>query len=277
MKTVAYRLSKLNLKTIKVSYSPTYNNFLVNHIAINPAHPLYITQKRRQNEHKKEGLWWHATNGTDISKSGCVRTWARRRLRQAFVEELKAKGYDETGKLVDSTAMQDRRDVVNVLRLGRSVDLVGSLRMHGVGPLLPAKFETVKADVRGLIEALVQSSVDNALGFAGEGEKSSGLGQRSMRAGLSAQHRKTQQKRREVVTATANVAKKKPDSAVVDAAKELLRIKPQVSPQPRRARNAPDGPSKINSASPTSQTISQATASKASPRSRRLPAKLNAT
>ncbi|KAF2629676.1 hypothetical protein BU25DRAFT_318788, partial [Macroventuria anomochaeta] len=162
MKAVVHRLSKLNLKTFRVSYSPTYTNFLLNHIATHPSHPLYISQRRKQQEHKKEGLWWHATNGIDISKSGCVRTWARRRLRQAFVEELKAKGYDETGRLVDVDAMQEKRDVTNVVRLGRSVDLTGSLRIHGVGPLIPAKFNTVKEEMRGIVEALVQSSVDTA-------------------------------------------------------------------------------------------------------------------
>lgn len=179
MKAVVHRLSKLKLKTFKVSYSPTYTNYILNHIATNPSHPLYISQRRRQQEHKKEGLWWHATNGIDISKSGCVRTWARRRLRQAFVEELRDKGYDEMGKLVNKNAMQGRSDVMNVLRLERSIDLTGSLRMHGVGPLIPARFETVKEEMRGIVDALIQSAVDTALGFRGEGAKSSGLGQRS--------------------------------------------------------------------------------------------------
>lgn len=177
MKTVVTRLSKLKLKTFKVSYSPTYTSYIPRIIASNPSHPLYITQRRRQQGQRKEGLWWHATNGTDISKKSTVRTWARRRLRQAFVEELKVKGYDETGKLVDATALE-RRDVINVIKTGRSVDLIGSLRMHGVAPLVPAKFETVKEEMRGVVDALVQSAVDQALGFAGEGERSGGLRQR---------------------------------------------------------------------------------------------------
>lgn len=245
MKALAARLSKLKFTTLKVSYSPTYTNHFVNHIAISPAHPLHISQRRRQQSRKKEGLWWHATNATDISKSGCVRTWARRRLRQAFIEELKAKGYDETGKLVDKNAMQDKTDVMNVLRLGRGVDLAGSLRMHGVGPLLPAKFETVKEEVRGIVEALVQSSVDTALGFAGESEKTSGLGQRFARGSTPPQVRSARQRRATVAPAKSGVIKEKPDSAVVEAAKELLRVKPQPSPgPPTRSRKMPDGAKK---------------------------------
>lgn len=119
---------------------------------------------------------WHATNGVDISKSGCVRTWARRRLRHAFVEELKLRGYDETGKLIDAAAMQTRRDAMAMLNLGRSIDLTGSLRMHGVGPLIPAKFETVKQEMRSLVNLLIQWAVDTAFGSKGEDKKSSGVG-----------------------------------------------------------------------------------------------------
>ena len=270
MKAVVHRLSKLQLKTFKVSYSPTYTNFILNHIATNPSHPLYISQRRRKQGHRKEGLWWHATNATDISKSGCVRTWARRRLRQAFVEELKAKGYDETGRLVDSTAMQDRRDVMNVVRLGRSVDLTGSMRMHGVGPLISAKFETVKDEMRGIIEALVQNAVDTALGFAGEGEKSSGLGQRSARAGALSQSRKAQERRPTTAPVMSGALKKKPGRTIVDAAKELLRVKPQASPQaPPRARDTPDGPRKTGAASPPLRVKPQAVSSEAAFRNRR--------
>jgi hypothetical protein len=181
MKAVVHRLSKLSLKTFKVSYSPSYTNYILNHIATNVQHPLYLSQRRRQTEHKKEGLWWHATNGTDISKSSCVRTWARRRLRQAFTGALKDRGYAENGAFVDKEKLSHRVDIMNVVRLGRNIDLTGSLRIHGMAPLIPAKFEAVKEEIGGIVDALIQGAVDTALGFAGEGEKSSGLGYRSAR------------------------------------------------------------------------------------------------
>lgn len=278
MKTAINRLSKLKLKTVKISYSPTYTNFILNHIATNPAHPLNISQRRRQQEHKREGLWWHATNATDISKSGCVRTWARRRLRQAFVEELKVLGYDETGKLVDETAMQKRRDVMNVLRLGRSVDLTGSLRMHGVGPLVPAEFETVKEEVRGILEALLMSSVDTALGFAGEGQKSSGLGQRRAHADTPVLPRKVRERRTSGAPAIPNVAKSKPDSAVVEAAKELLRAKPQGPPQlPLRTRHTPDGAKRQAATPPPPRMKPRAEIPKFALRARRPHTKITST
>lgn len=224
MKAIAHRLSRLKPTTFKLSYSPTYTSFLPNHIATNASHPLHIAQRRRQQDHKKEGLWWHATNGIDISKSSCVRHWARRRLKQAFVEELRARGYDETGKLVDKSKLQDKY-VANVVRQGRSVDLSGSLRMHGVPPLVPAKYEAVKEEVRGIVDALVQIAVDAALGFVGEGERS-GLGQR-----------RPQIQRSQAAPAKAAAPKKKKD-----AEDELPRMKPttppRYSPRTRTASSA---------------------------------------
>ncbi|KAJ8113708.1 hypothetical protein OPT61_g4229 [Boeremia exigua] len=270
MKAAVNRFSKLNFKTCKVSYTPTYSNHILNHIATNPSHPLYTSQRRRQQEHEKKGLWWHATNGTDISKSGCVRTWARRRLGQAFAEELKAKGFDEDGKLVNATAMQDRRDVMNVLNLGRSIDLTGSLRMHGLGPLIPAKFATVKEEMRSLVELLIQNSVDTALGFSGEGERSSGLGQRSTHAGAPSQSRKAQGKKPVAAPQTLGALKKKPDSALVQAAKELLRVKPKATPRPPGARNTAERPKKIAVPSAPLRIKPQAAVPKAASRSARL-------
>ncbi|KAH6618591.1 hypothetical protein C7974DRAFT_33030 [Boeremia exigua] len=243
MKAAVLGLSKLHLTTFKVSYSPAYTNFILNHIAINPSHPLYISQARRQGEHKKEGLWWHATNGTDISKSGCVRTWARRRLRRAFVEALKARGYDETGKLVDATAMQHRRDVMNVVRLGRSVDLTGSLRMHGVGPLIAAKFETVKEEMSSVIETILRSMVNTALGVPGGDRRRSGVDQPSARNGALPRPRNTQRGRPVAAPATRSAYKANPNSAVVEAAKSLFQAEVQAAPQPPPAIKAtPAGP-----------------------------------
>ena len=86
MPSLAHRLSKLKLTTFKPSYSPSYANLSTNHIASNTAHPLCIAQRRRQQERPRHGLWWCATTGLDVSKSSCVRTWARRRMRHALLE-----------------------------------------------------------------------------------------------------------------------------------------------------------------------------------------------
>lgn len=262
MKGVVHRLSKLKLATFKVSYSASYTSYIPRIIATSPSHPLYITQSRRQKELKKEGLWWHATNGTLLSKKSTVRTWARRRLRQAFVEELKAKGYDKTGKLVEATAMQERRDMMNVVGLGRSVDLTGSLRMHGVGPLIPAKFEAVKKEMRSVVDALVQGAVDTALGFGAKGERSNGLHQRP-------QSRRPQE--RGSVAAPSALQKKS------RSAKEPLRITSLVPSAEALlgADNTSNGHRKTGTALEPPQTKQKAVSREAAPRTRNASTGLN--
>jgi hypothetical protein len=166
MKSVFSLIAKKQPKTFKVSYAPEYKNFIVNHVVIDPSHPLNETQKRRQVERKKEGLWWHATTGVDLNKSSVVRSWARRRLRNAIKEELKQRGYDENGKFVDLKAIQGNMELMSVLRAGKTLDLKGSLRLHAQAPLIPAKYVDVCAETGHVIEALVQALKNEVGGHA---------------------------------------------------------------------------------------------------------------
>jgi hypothetical protein len=139
---------------------------------------------------------------------------------QAFVEELRARGYDKSGKLVDASAIKDSY-VARVVKSGRSVDLTGSLRMHGVPPLVPAKYEAVKEEVRGIVDALVQCAVDAALEFRGEGERSAGT-------------RRPQIQRSQAAPVRKHISRGKKD-----AEDELPRMKPTAPPRlPFRIRTA---------------------------------------
>lgn len=146
MKSVFSLLARQQLKTFKVNYAADYKTFIIQHICTDPSHPLQEAQRRRQRERKKEGLWWHATTGVDLAKSSCVRAWARRRLRNAVTEELKARGYDEKGKLLNANTIKGK------------ADLTGSLRLHVQLPLLPAKFVEVKEEVGKVLDALLQGA-----------------------------------------------------------------------------------------------------------------------
>jgi hypothetical protein len=173
MKSVFSLIAKKQPKLFKVSYAPEYKNFIVNHVVIDPSHPLHETQKRRQAERKKEGLWWHATTGVDLNKSSVVRAWARRRLRNAIKEELKRRGYDEHGKFVNLKAIQDEADLMNVLRAGKTLHLKGSLRLHVLAPLIPAKYADVCAETGHVIGAMVQALRTEAGGYASAMKKPS--------------------------------------------------------------------------------------------------------
>ena len=149
-----------NLHTyFNVSYAYDYKTFILQHVLADRTHPLNETQRRRQRERTREGLWWHVTTSADLSKSSCVRAWARRRLRNAVVEELKLRGYDDTGKplLLDETTKTNTALPPKPIRPAKP-DLTGSLRLHIQAPLIPAKFPAVRAEVSTVIDQLVRAA-----------------------------------------------------------------------------------------------------------------------
>lgn len=215
------RLARLRPTLFKMSYQPTYTSFLPAYIAMSSMHPLKITQRRLLEQRKKEGLWWHTTAGTDISKSSCVRHWASRRLRKAFVEELRQRGYDESGKLVDVGKIEDAY-VQRVIKSGRRVDMHGSLRLHGVPTLVPAKFERVKEEVRGIVDALVQTAVDAALEMRFEDS-------RHGESRIMAPERTPQTQRPKNQRSSASPARGHNARKTVASEKEPSRVKPTAS------------------------------------------------
>ena len=164
MKWITTLVARQQPKTFRASYSPEYKTFTYQHIATDTSHPLQEAQKRRLAERKKEGLWWHPTTGLDINKLSCVRSWARRRLRNAVKDELKQRGYDETGRLVNLKVLQNQPDLVNVLRQGKTLDLTGSLRLNVQPPLIPAKYSEIRAEVGQLFEVMLQAIKEEAAG-----------------------------------------------------------------------------------------------------------------
>ena len=158
MKSLFSFIARNRPKTFTVTYSPDYKNLIINHVAADLSHPLHETQRRRQRERKKEGLWWHATTGVDLNKSSCVRAWARRRLRNAIKDELELRGYNENGILVQPKATSDEAKSMKSLHLAKPINLTGSLRLHVQPPLLPAKYADIRAETGSIIGALIHAA-----------------------------------------------------------------------------------------------------------------------
>jgi hypothetical protein len=150
------KLSKWQPKFFKVMYSPEYKTFIQNYVVADRSHPLHQAQTRLSGERKREGLWWHVTTAGDLSKSSCVRSWSRRRLRNAIVEELRLRGYDENGKLLKTRSTSIIEGTTKA-SLVSTYDIEGSLRLHALAPLIPAKFTDVKAEVGDLVDALLEA------------------------------------------------------------------------------------------------------------------------
>ncbi|KAL5118960.1 hypothetical protein ACEQ8H_003089 [Pleosporales sp. CAS-2024a] len=145
------------LKLFRFNYSTEYKTFVTAFVLADPAHPLHETQKRRHRERKKEGLWWHVTTGNETSKSSCVRSWLRRRLRTAMVQELHARGYNENGMAIVPKEAAHSRDT-NPQKPPNQLSLLGGLRLHALSPLIPAKFVDVKAEVGKVIDVIRMGS-----------------------------------------------------------------------------------------------------------------------
>lgn len=158
MSKIIGQLSKQRPKFFRVSYSTEYKTFILNHILADPRHPVHETQKRRFQERPREGLWWHVTTAADLSKSSCVRSWSRRRLRNAIIEELRARGFDENGKAIISKISNSGNTALRS-PFPSPPAIQGSLRLHAQLPLIPAKFTEVKAEVGRTIDIILGASM----------------------------------------------------------------------------------------------------------------------
>ena len=158
MNKIIGQLAKQQPKFFRVSYSTEYKTFITNHILADPWHPVHETQKRRFKERPREGLWWHVTTAADLSKSSCVRSWSRRRLRNAIVEELRARGFDENGKAIISKKFNSGNTALRST-FPSSPAIQGSLRLHAQPPLIPAKFTEVKAEVGRTVDIILAASM----------------------------------------------------------------------------------------------------------------------
>lgn len=153
--SAAFKLANRQTKLFKTNYATGYKTFIPNHVTADHMHPLNETQKRLQKARKKEGLWWHVTTGVDLSKSSCVRSWARRRLRNAVEDELKARGFNENGTWNSHQPTKAETSPLSRPKPSKSTDLTGSLRLHIQAALVPAKYVDIKAEVGSILDAIV--------------------------------------------------------------------------------------------------------------------------
>lgn len=157
MKNILSLLAPKRLHTFKVMHSAEHKSLFVHHVANDPSHPLCQSQRRRLLDRSRRGLWWHATTGTELSKSSCVRTWARRRLRNAMRDELKRRGYDTMGMSVDAKPLLHGIQVLRPsLAQDRTFHLSGSLRLQALPPLLSARYQDVCAEAGQVIDAMLE-------------------------------------------------------------------------------------------------------------------------
>ncbi|KAF2745821.1 hypothetical protein M011DRAFT_389951, partial [Sporormia fimetaria CBS 119925] len=139
-------------------YSTSYQTFITHFVNEERYHPLNTLRRRILAEREKKGLWWHVTVGPGTSKARVVRTWVRRRLKNAFHESLKERGVAVDGKIVDAVrAAGPDSTIQKLIEKGQQVSLTGSIKLHGLEPMVSAKFVDVKKATGGLVDGLLEN------------------------------------------------------------------------------------------------------------------------
>jgi len=148
MRAVTVKLSQLRPRNFQIQYTPSYKT-LITHYALGPQHPLFDLREREMKTRKKEGLWWHVTNTLALSKSAVVRSWCRRRLRNAFLAELNTRGFNQYGKLIKPGDLE---------RMQPALSLTGSLRLNATPALVAAKHVDVRRETAAVIDILLEGA-----------------------------------------------------------------------------------------------------------------------
>lgn len=160
-KPVSQLLSKHAPTTFRINYNTGYSTFVAQFILNDRQHPLQTFVERQFNARKREGLWWHATTGTELCKSSVIRSWCRRRLHNAFNEALATRGFDQFGRLVNADALQGPfKNLSRALKDRADFRLDGSLRFHALVPLIPAKYALVQRETMETLDILLSCYQD---------------------------------------------------------------------------------------------------------------------
>ncbi|KAF2263427.1 hypothetical protein CC78DRAFT_275041 [Lojkania enalia] len=169
MKDVFLRLRRQKFHCFSVSYQSGFNSFILHHIISNSQHPLYTIRKRKYIERERAfrdhpDLFWHAIAPNNCSKTKVVRTWARRRLRNAFVEELRERGINQDGTLENAERVTKYSDTLGkFMKDGKALRLKGSLRLLALPPVLSTKYVDVRKETGRVADILLQCLEDDCI------------------------------------------------------------------------------------------------------------------
>lgn len=164
-------LSRFSSRYFTLNARSGYTSFIPQTVLNDDQHPMYLTRKRLESQRQKTGLWWHATVGFESSKARVVRIWVRRRLHNAFLEELKERCIAEDGTIEQSSdKLKQFKTIQRIMKKGGTVSLEGSLKLHAQAPIVSAKYADVRADTSRLIDAILLKT-EHSLKEAFEGNQ----------------------------------------------------------------------------------------------------------
>jgi hypothetical protein len=176
MRTAFSKLFRHRFQYFHLNADSSYKTFITDHILSDYYHPFHARQKQKLASRDRSGLWWHVTVNSRSSSTRVVRSWLRRRLRNAFLESLKEKGVDEDGKLICDERVYRHTGVLGEkLAQGQKLELKGSVNLQALKPLVTAKFADVRKETDTLVQRLLDGLRDEMRNVQGQhaAEKSS--------------------------------------------------------------------------------------------------------
>ncbi|KAL4904677.1 hypothetical protein BDW74DRAFT_154367 [Aspergillus multicolor] len=103
------------------------------------------------NVRDRNTLWWRVTIVDMVSYKSVVRSWAARRARAAFKEELKARGFDSEGRRLASETSGSA-----ATSLGFSGNMTGTLNMDIQPAILTTTFPALLKEMKFTVDALIR-------------------------------------------------------------------------------------------------------------------------
>ena len=161
LRTFSTRRSKVcNLSICRAAISPFHkiSHFAdliladTSHVLRSHVHHRYEAVIKGRYDVVQEGLWLMFTSNT-MHRKKIVRSWAKRRVTQAVVQELKARGYDEKGRKLDFGAVLEDQG-------GKGGDrcpdvLIGTVDVAVLNHSVDMSFVEVQKQAGGLVEEIL--------------------------------------------------------------------------------------------------------------------------
>lgn len=130
-------------------------------------HPFHIPTKRRVQAYDRASFYWIVKVGGPALEKRVLRSWARRRIRVAFEQELRASGLDAEGRVIGERKGKVEVDKASSDRdtKGRGDDgvirrkmrpLRGTLVVHSTEAVVAAPFRDIQARCRDMLEYVMQ-------------------------------------------------------------------------------------------------------------------------
>ena len=107
-------------------------------------HVLHHKYKRKYERRPRDTLWWTASTGMATSNKSVVRHYCSRKMRNAFINALKIRGYDKDGRIPSSEEFPNGRD-----------GILGSARFGCLKPMITIDAAALDEECLAIVDNII--------------------------------------------------------------------------------------------------------------------------